>query len=136
MDLLVLDTDVCSFLFKRDSRAQVYRVHLEGHNLSISFQTMAEIYQWAYLHGWGDQRIAQMEQWLRRFIVLPFDYEICRNWARIRMERQRNGKPMSAQDAWIAACALRHDCPLVTHNPRDYAGISGLSVISEAEGIE
>ena len=30
MSMVVLDTDVWSFVFKRDSRAERYRVHLEG----------------------------------------------------------------------------------------------------------
>ena len=34
---------------------------------------------------------------------------------------------------WIAACALRHSIPLVTHNSKDFVGIPGLKVISEVE---
>jgi len=41
-------------------------------------------------------------------------------------------RPISVQDAWIAATALRHGCPLVTHNRDDFAKITGLTVISEA----
>jgi hypothetical protein len=35
-------------------------------------------------------------------------------------------------DAWIAATALFHDIPLITHNRDDYLGIDGLTVLSEA----
>ena len=34
--------------------------------------------------------------------------------------------------SWIAATALRHGIPIVTHNRQHFEGISGLTVISEA----
>ena len=51
---------------------------------------------------------------------------------RILAERQRSGKPMKDNDAWIAACAVRHQVPLITHNAKDFMGISDLQVITEA----
>jgi len=35
---LVVDTDVASFLFKKDTRAALYAQHLSGHMLVISFR--------------------------------------------------------------------------------------------------
>jgi len=35
-------------------------------------------------------------------------------------------------DAWVAATALSYDVPLVTNNAADFAGVSGLTVISES----
>ncbi len=35
-------------------------------------------------------------------------------------------------DAWIAATAVLHDAPLITHNGSDYSGVPGLKVMSEA----
>jgi predicted nucleic acid-binding protein len=37
---------------------------------------------------------------------------------------------LATQDAWIAATAISCDCPLLTHNARDYAQIAGLRVVS------
>ena len=53
-------------------------------------------------------------------------------WAKICAEREKAGKPIGAQDAWVAACAIRHSCPLVTHNAADYVVISNLQVITVA----
>ena len=64
--------------------------------------------------------------------IVPYDAELCRQWAKICVERQRLGKPISAQDAWVAATALRHNCPLVTHNRDDFAQVTGLTVVSES----
>jgi predicted nucleic acid-binding protein len=43
------------------------------------------------------------------------------------------GKALSANDAWIAACAVRHGIPLLTHNIRHFTHIPSLTVISEGK---
>lgn len=68
---------------------------------------------------------------LRNYVVVPYDHEIARSYARVAAERKRAGKPISLHDAWIAACAVRHGVPLVTHNARDFADISALALITE-----
>jgi tRNA(fMet)-specific endonuclease VapC len=45
---------------------------------------------------------------------------------------RRNGRPISAADAWVAATALHLDVPLVTHNKSDFLGVDLLTVISES----
>jgi tRNA(fMet)-specific endonuclease VapC len=121
-----------SFLFKGDTRAEAYRQHLQSKTLAVSFMTVAELYQWAYVRNWGEQRLARLEERLRSYVIVPYDHKLCKQWARICTDRQRLGKPISVQDAWIAATALRHGCPLVTHNGGDFADIAGLMVVSEA----
>src|ERR1044072_1559559 len=66
---LVVDTDIASFLFKKDTRAALYAPHLAGHMLTISFQTLAELELWALSAGWGVRRKQQLEHHLRRYIV-------------------------------------------------------------------
>ena len=96
------------------------------------FQTVAELYQWAELNRWGSDRIARLREWLGRFEVLGSDDATSRMWAHIRAVRARRGRPIAAQDAWVAACAVRNGCPLVTNNAADYVGIPDLVVISES----
>jgi tRNA(fMet)-specific endonuclease VapC len=129
---VVVDTDVISFLLKDDTRAQAYRPHLQDKTLVLSFMTVAELYQWAYQRHWGEKRLAWLEDRLHAFVVAPYDNDLCRQWATVCVERQRAGKPISAQDAWIAATAVRHGVPLVTHNAVDFAAITGLTIISQS----
>jgi predicted nucleic acid-binding protein len=42
-----VDTDVVSMLFKGDTRALAYRVHVAGRLLGISFMTLAELERWS-----------------------------------------------------------------------------------------
>ena len=131
MTTLIVDTDVVSFLLKGDTRGELYRPHLQGRTLALSFMTVAELYQWAYVRNWGDRKLTRLEEQLHRYVIVPFDNELCKQWASISVQRQRLGRPISVQDAWIAATAIRHSSPLVTHNGDDFSDITGLEVISE-----
>jgi tRNA(fMet)-specific endonuclease VapC len=129
---LVVDTDVVSFLFKGDTRAARYRPHLDGRLLVISFMTLAELDQWALAHRWGEARKLRLESHLATFTVFPYDRGLCRWWALASVRARRAGRPIQPSDAWIAATALLYGVPLITHNPGDYAGVSGLTLITEA----
>jgi predicted nucleic acid-binding protein len=39
--------------------------------------------------------------------------------------------PIQTADGWVAATSLLHNIPLVTHNPKHFVGVDGLTVISE-----
>ncbi len=130
METVLLDTDVVSFLLKGDSRAEAYVPHLQDRRLALSFMTVAELYQWAAVRNWGARRRQQLDQTLRTYLILPFDIEVCRQWGEVRAASRRQGRPISPQDAWIAASALHHRIALVTGNPNDFEHIAGLTVIT------
>jgi tRNA(fMet)-specific endonuclease VapC len=126
MPIVLLDTDVFSFLFKGDSRANAYITLIQGHRLALSVMTVAELFQWAAVRHWGQRRLDALERTLVNYLIVPVDVEMCRIWGRLRAEQQAAGRPMAPQDAWIAATALRHALPLITHNASDFAGITTL----------
>lgn len=131
MAAVVLDTDVVSFLFKRDSRAEIYKPHLHGKLLVLSFMTVAELDRWAISRAWSEARRRRMEEHLRGFVVHPYDRALCRTWAEVSDDAGRAGRPVQCADAWIAAVAVLHGLPLVTNNAGDYAGVDGLQLITE-----
>ncbi len=130
MSLLLIDTDIASFIFKGSDYADPYVPLLSGNELALSFMSVAELFQWAILLQWGDRRLAQLEQYLSNYLIIPVDRPLCREWAQIRADRQSAGRVISPQDAWIAATALRHDLPLVTHNTKDFLEILNLRLIT------
>jgi predicted nucleic acid-binding protein len=130
-DRVVVDTDVVSFSFKRDTRAFAYKPHLNDRQLIISFMTLAELDAWVIERNWGARRKAELEEYLRPFVVEQSDREMCRWWATVRNVARRNGRRIDVGDAWIAATAMFYGIPLVTHNPDDFAGVDGLTVITE-----
>ena len=56
MDILLLDTDVVSFLLKGDTRAERYASIVQGNRLALSFMTVAELFQWAAVRNWGAKK--------------------------------------------------------------------------------
>lgn len=130
--MIVVDTDVVSFLFKRDSRSALYAPHFTAHLPAISFMTLAELELWALSRGWGARRRQEMRTYLRRYSVQPFTSELCRLWAEVTNGARRNGRPIDTADAWIAATALHLGVPLITHNRNHFLGVDGLTVISES----
>ena len=129
---VVVDTDVLSFLYKRDTRAKLYEPHLNDPPFILSFMSLAELQRWSLERGWGERRRRELEDYLARYLVLHSDDLTCDLWAQAMNGARDEGRPIGAADAWIAATALLLDIPLVTHNPTHYKGIDGLRVISEA----
>src|SRR5437870_9427602 len=103
--MVVVDTDVVSFLFRGDTRAEPYRPYLTGRVLTISFMTLAELDQWVLEHRWGAARQARLAEHLADYTIHPFDRDLCRWWATVRVACRRIGRPIEVADAWIAATA-------------------------------
>ncbi|MCB8954725.1 MAG: type II toxin-antitoxin system VapC family toxin [Ardenticatenales bacterium] len=61
---------------------------------------------------------------------LPFDEDAARHYARIVSARTRAGRPISVEDAQIAAIALAHRMSLATRNTTDFEVIDGLEVVN------
>jgi predicted nucleic acid-binding protein len=131
--IVVVDTDVASFLFKRDSRADRYAPHLVERILVLSAQSRAELYAWPHDRNWGVARRQELEQFiLARFSVEYPDDRLCRLYGELVAAARQQGLPLPASDAWQAATALSLGVPLVTHNVRNYRGVAALQVITEA----
>ena len=124
----LVDTNVVSYVIKRDTRGMIYRRHLDGQDLFVSFATVAELYRWAIRHNWKAQRREKLRRDLARYTVLNFDDALAWKWAEVI---SIPGRPMEPGDAWIAATALRHNLPLVTHNRRHFEHVPGIQLISE-----
>ena len=81
------------------------------------------------LRQWGDRRLAQLEEYCTDYLIISVDRTLCKQWAQIRAQQKNIGRPISTQDAWIAATALRHNLPLVTHNTRDFQNVAMLQLL-------
>lgn len=130
---IILDTNIVSYLMKGGPLAEAYAPHVQGKLLAIAFITVGEMYFGAENNNWGEKKRKELETTLRNFVVIPYDHEIARCYGRLMAERKRNGQPITPNDAWIAACAASHAVPLVTHNAKDFEGITSLEVITAKE---
>ncbi|MBI2799849.1 MAG: type II toxin-antitoxin system VapC family toxin [Gammaproteobacteria bacterium] len=60
---------------------------------------------------------------------LPFDTAAAGEYAILVAARVRAGKPISTEDAQIAAIALTNGLTLVTRNHKDFVAIAGLALV-------
>lgn len=131
-DVVVIDTNVVSYLLKKDTRGELYKQHVEGRLAMIAAQTLAEIERMPLKNNWGSRRHSELHTYLKKFVFIEANKEISLLWAKVQVDAERAGHPISFGDSWIAATALAYDVPLVTHNRKDFENVSGLTVITES----
>jgi tRNA(fMet)-specific endonuclease VapC len=113
----------------------LYRPHVDGKLLGVSFITVGEILFGACRNKWGSAKLGQMKARLRSVTIVPYDWAICETYGELKARLQEAGKPVADNDLWIAACAVRHSIPLVSHNRAHFENIPRLALISEAPSI-
>jgi predicted nucleic acid-binding protein len=129
MSLLVVDTDVVSYIFKGHPSAEGFLDILEDNELVISFMTRAELRPGARAANWGPRRMAALEDHLTCYGICYPDEELCDLWVSVMLNAMRTGHSIDGQDAWIAATALQFNAPLVTNNVRHFRPLRGLKVL-------
>jgi tRNA(fMet)-specific endonuclease VapC len=128
---MLIDTDIVSFFYKKDTRAKAYEAYVKGETLFISFITVAELYRWPFERNWGDAKKQELKEYLKNYTVLPYDDALAWTWAELVGKTCRE-RPMALHDSWIAATALRHSLAIVTHNRKHFEHVPGLTIISES----
>jgi predicted nucleic acid-binding protein len=135
---MLLDTNVISELMrpKPDENVVAWLDRQNDENVWICSITQAEILAGLALmpegkrkNGLADVAVAMFkEDFANR--CLAFNDEAARHYANIISERSRQGKPISVEDAQIAAIARANGLSIATRNVKDSADINGLSVFN------
>ena len=135
--MILLDTNVLSELMRPAPEPRVVRWldACADEDIWVSAVTAAEILLGIQLLPQGRRRDGLAELARRMFEVdfsgrcLPFDAGAAVAYAEIVATRARCGRPISVEDAQIAAIAKAGGLALATRNSKDFAGIEGLTVI-------
>ena len=133
MESILIDTDVFSFLFKGDTRSHHYSQFLKERAINLSFMSVAEIKRWSIQRKWAAKRLRELADALSRCVIIPYDRSMIDVWAAIAAHRDSIGRPIGCGDCWIAATAVRHGLPLVTHNASHFVDIPGLKVLTRSD---
>lgn len=134
---MLLDTNVLSEFMRPQPSATVI-AWLDAQSaaqLYICAVSRAEIELGLALMPTGKRQAALAEAALAMFAddfagqCLPFDEAAASAYARIVAARTRAGRPISVEDAQIAAIALARGLRLATRNVADFLNIEGLAVV-------
>src|SRR5450432_1219578 len=96
---VVVDTDVVSYLFKSHPIAFQYLPDLTDRTPLISFMTLAELDRWVLEAHWGEARRKRLHEYLERFVVLPYDRDLCTKWADVTVAAQTCGRRIDCAES-------------------------------------
>ncbi len=111
---MILDTNALS-AFIDGERAVGVRLSVEAH-VAIPVIVLGE-----FRYGIsGSRHRSKYEQWLEdhlpAFEILAVTEPTAVTYARVRLSLKKLGRPIPANDAWIAALALEHRLPVLSRD--------------------
>ena len=121
----MLDTNTCIYAMKR---VEGFKERLPLHNCGVSIIVLGELEWGAWLSDRMDQSLAAVRDFVGAVQVVDLDADVAREYGQLRAHLRSIGQPIGPNDLWIAAHALAHDVPLVTHNLSEFRRVPGLSV--------
>jgi tRNA(fMet)-specific endonuclease VapC len=125
MTLLMLDTDVSSYIIKRRPDSLLSRFEKHAEELCVSVITAAEL-------RFGAERVQRpkltelVEAFLERLAILDWTNAVTHHYARLRSALEQAGTPIGNMDLLIAAHAMSEGSTLVTNNTRHFSHVPGL----------
>jgi tRNA(fMet)-specific endonuclease VapC len=126
--IYLLDTNTCIHAIKRDPRVVDRLRQHSPDDFGISAITVAELWFGAAKSSRPQQTRSSVDAFLRPFEILPFGRESAGQYAEIRLDLERAGRPVGERDLLIAATAKFRRLAVVTHNVREFARVAGLEV--------
>lgn len=134
--MILLDTNVLSELMRPQPNSTVVAwVDAHSGEAGVCAITLAEINLGIALLPEGKRReslaAAARQMFAEDFAgsCLPFDAAAAEHFARLVAARRQIGRPITIQDAQIAAIALAGGTSLATRNTGDFAAITGLKLV-------
>lgn len=131
----LLDTNVISELNKPKPNENVIYWLNTHQSIFISSITKAEMLYGIHTLDDG-KRKSQLLQMVNDILalfdnrILPFCTKSADYYAKVILERQKQGRPILMADALIASIALANSLTVVTRNVKDFENINGLSIVN------
>ncbi|MBW4440392.1 MAG: type II toxin-antitoxin system VapC family toxin [Plectolyngbya sp. WJT66-NPBG17] len=125
----LLDTNVCVVYLNGRSRSVCDQLlSISTDEIAVCSIVKAELFYGAMRSNNPTQTLNRQQQFLSRFVSLPFDDEAARTGGQIRAQLAIGGSPIGAYDLQIAAIALANHLTLVTHNTREFERVEELQI--------
>ena len=128
--MYLLDTNICIALMKGEAEARKQIRNFAVNEIGLPAIVVAELAFGAWKAEFVGRSLANLEEILKVYRVIPFDEAAAMQYGRIRSELQKAGTPIGPNDYLIAAIALAQDATLITRNVREFERIPGLRWIT------
>lgn len=111
---MILDTNAVSALLVGDPALGEILAADQRHQLPV---IVIGEYRFGLLHSRHREQLQQLlDMLVLESDVLPVDETTAEEYARVRDELRRKGRPIPENDIWIAALARQHGRPLVSRD--------------------
>ena len=125
----LLDTNICIYIMNKRQVEIIEKFkQFEVGEIGVSTITVSELY-----YGIGKSRNLKLneqrvEEFLSPLNVLSYDEDAAQVYGTIRIQMEKQGKPIGPLDQLIAAHALSRGLILVTNNEKEFKRVKGLKV--------
>ena len=126
----LLDTDFCVHAIRKRTPAVTKFLSELSNEMALTEVTLYELYYGAERYDIPQTRFAVIEDFRKRFPILPFDIEAARHAANIRATLERQGKSIGNLDTLIAAIARSQNLTLISGNIREFSRVKSLKLKS------
>jgi tRNA(fMet)-specific endonuclease VapC len=125
----LLDTNVCvMYLNGRSNALRDRLISTPIEDMAVSAVVKSELFYGAMRSNNPTKTLERQQEFLDRFVSLPFGDESALLFGQIRARLASAGTPIGAYDLQIAAIALANNLILVTHNTREFERVDGLQL--------
>ena len=125
--MYMLDTDICSYVLKQRPVSALEKfANTEKSSMSVSVVTAAELLYG--VHKKPNQKIDVfvVDKFLSGLKVLDWNKDAAHEYAKLRADLEKKGKPSGNMDMMIAAHALSLKAVLVSNNVKHFSHIPKL----------
>jgi tRNA(fMet)-specific endonuclease VapC len=125
----LLDTNVCvMYLNGRSDLVRDRILSTPTQDMAVCSVVKAELFYGAMKSNNPTRTLERQQQFLERFVSLPFGDDAAILFGQIRARLANAGTPIGAYDLQIAAIALANNLTLITHNTREFDRVDGLPI--------
>lgn len=124
---MILDTNALSAWAERDE--ELLAVLPASHLLMLPVIVIGEYRYGIRRSRWQRELESWLDSAIKALRVLPVTLETTESYAAVRTMLDQKGRPISANDMWIAALVREHRAPLISRDS-DFDAVDGLTRIS------
>ena len=129
----MLDTNLVIYVIKRRPQSLRWVFNQHVGQMCISTITFAELMHGVEKSTVPDQNLRNVEDFISRLEVLPYDSDAAVHYGDIRADLERKGTTIGVNDLHIAGHARSNGLVLVTNNTREFERVEGLRIIDWTE---
>lgn len=127
--MFVLDTNTLIYFFKGQGKVSERLLATSPQLIAVSTITLFELETGLLKSNSNAVRRQQIDALVNAVKVLPVNQTVAEVSAKIRFELEAKGLPIGPLDTLIAGTALSAKASIVTRNVREFARVTGLTVV-------